>query len=247
MQLASLKVLRQAMQLVGMVEKGARQWDVSRAGSLFEAALGSRLAGTAAVTSAAVRLNSKVELSAMRKRAFAAAVSAGGLPASELSAEDKGILVRDHLVPSSTPNPTPQERRGRPKGSGRGRPSAGEDEEDGEEESEDSSASSEDRSNSAELATPKRRRTSAARMARGALSEAEPESGDERARTSQAAKRAPSTELKAITPPQAWIREKRYNSFPSRVSLKRRRASRSQRTSMMRTSATRTWSGQVGR
>lgn len=91
MQLVSLKVLRQALQLVGMVEKGARQWDASRAGSFFEAALGSRPAGRAAVTSAAVRLNSKVKLSARRKRAFAAAVGAGGLPVSELSAEDKGI------------------------------------------------------------------------------------------------------------------------------------------------------------
>ncbi|KAL3926720.1 MAG: hypothetical protein SGPRY_003174 [Prymnesium sp.] len=75
-QLTSLKVLRQALQLVGMVEKGVRQWDASGAGSFIEAALGSRPVGTAAVTSAAVRLNSKVELSARRRRAFAAAVGA---------------------------------------------------------------------------------------------------------------------------------------------------------------------------
>ena len=77
-QLASLKVLRQALRLVGMVEKGARQWDASGAGSFFEAALGSRPVGRAAVTSAAVRLNSKVELSARRRRDFAAAVGVCG-------------------------------------------------------------------------------------------------------------------------------------------------------------------------
>lgn len=67
-----------------------------------------------------------------------------------------------------------------------------------------SSASSDESSESDELVTPQRGRRQATRVGRGPLSEVESESGDEEICTRQAAKRvrlAPSTELRAITPP----------------------------------------------
>ena len=201
-QLAHLKVLRQVLRLVDMVEKGARQWDASGAGSFLEAALGSRPAGKSATTSAAVRLNSKVELSARRKRAFITAVETGGVPMGELSAEDKGVLVRDHLIPSSTPNPTPQRSSRQPRGGAKKDPSENEGE--AVEGSDDSSASTDESSESDELTTPRRGRKSASRAGRGPLSGVESESGEEDVHTQRAAKRvrlAPSTELREITPP----------------------------------------------
>lgn len=51
---------------------------------------------------------SKVEMFTRRRKAFAAAVEAGGAPVADLSATDKGVLVRDHQVPSATPAGTPQ-------------------------------------------------------------------------------------------------------------------------------------------
>ncbi|KAL3930214.1 MAG: hypothetical protein SGPRY_001635, partial [Prymnesium sp.] len=107
-QLARLQALRQVLRLVGSLGKNARQWDAAPAAEFFRAALGSRPKGKSALISAAVRLNSKVEMSPRRKRAFGVAVEAGGIPVEQLSWEDKGILVRDHLIPSTTPSSTPQ-------------------------------------------------------------------------------------------------------------------------------------------
>ncbi|KAL3899110.1 MAG: hypothetical protein SGPRY_012701, partial [Prymnesium sp.] len=117
---ASVAPVSELILLVGMVEKGARQWDATEAGPFLEAALGSRPEGKLATTSAVVRLNSKVELSARRRKAFAVAVETGGVPVSELPAEDKGVLVRDHLIPSNTPNHTPQRGNTRPPSSSGG-------------------------------------------------------------------------------------------------------------------------------
>lgn len=81
--LSSLKMLRQVfLSASGLLEKGARQWDAAAAGEFFEAALGSRPEGKSAVMSAAVRLNSKAEVSAKRKKAFLLAIEAGGVPVS---------------------------------------------------------------------------------------------------------------------------------------------------------------------
>lgn len=62
-------------------------------GGLFNTAPGSHPVGKSAVTS-------KVELSQRRKKVFLAAVEAGGIPLTELTLEEKGNLVRDHLVPT---------------------------------------------------------------------------------------------------------------------------------------------------
>lgn len=67
-QLAKLQSLRQALQLVGVAAKGARQWSVVSACKFFKAAVGSIPVGWSAVTSSSVRLNSKVDISARRKR-----------------------------------------------------------------------------------------------------------------------------------------------------------------------------------
>ncbi|KAL3920925.1 MAG: hypothetical protein SGPRY_005080 [Prymnesium sp.] len=101
-QLARLHPLRQVLRLTGQLEKNARQWDAALVEDFFEAALGSRPRGRLALTSAAV------EMSARRKKAFNTAVEAGGAAVSELTGKDRGTLVRDHLVPSSTPGHTPQ-------------------------------------------------------------------------------------------------------------------------------------------
>lgn len=104
--------------------------------------------------SAAVRLNSKLEVSARRKKAFTMAVEAGGVAIAELSGEDKGIRVRDHLILSATPSNTPQKKRYRSQNDEKG--GAGWDDTDDTEDGDsvESRASSED-SDSAKMLTPR--------------------------------------------------------------------------------------------
>ena len=204
-QLARLQALRQVLRLVGSLGKNARQWDAAPAAEFFRAALGSRPRGKSALTSAAVRLNSKVEMSSRRKRAFGVAVEAGGVPVEQLSWEDKGTLVRDHLVPSTTPSGTPQ--RGQ---STRVRcPEPVEPVDDGEQRQSDDDLDSDsegtERSDSDEPVTPPPpTRKSSLRRGKRPLSESEAESEVEveciTRRAGKMVRLAPEVELTAITP-----------------------------------------------
>lgn len=188
-QLSSLKTLRQVLLLVGLLEKGARQWDAAAAGEFFEAALGSRPEGKSEVLSADVRLNSKAEVSAKRRKAFQLAIEAGGVPTSALAVENKGVLARDDLIPSSTPNPTPQSRAKRASSRAPDRISDEQAESCARGGSDESSDDSADSSEDDAMTTPPNRRSRPRRTGRGALSAAESEEEEEETYNRRVAKR----------------------------------------------------------
>lgn len=147
-------------------------------------------------------MNSKVKVSARRKKAYAMAVEAGGVAIAELSGQDNWILVRDHLILSATPSNTPQKKRRRSQNDEKG--GAGWDDTDEAEDGDSvgSSACSED-SDSEEKLTPRRGSSRVPKKGRGPLWDVGSESEGEDARTQRASKRvrlAPAVDFHAITP-----------------------------------------------
>lgn len=95
---------------MGWLEKGARHWDAAAAGAFLEAACIGQLAGgegSSDVSSCSSELKGG-GVGEEEEGAVELAVQAGGVRVSELSDEDKEVLVRDYLIPSGTPNPTPR-------------------------------------------------------------------------------------------------------------------------------------------
>lgn len=111
-QLAKLMpLLKQMLIKLGLITNLTKEFAASTATALQEVALGVEIRSRVELKSAAVRLNSKLELTTKRLKALHEAVQR--FESEPMEPAQFGCLVRDHLVPSQTPASTPVARRSR--------------------------------------------------------------------------------------------------------------------------------------